>query len=306
MAKLTITRGLPGSGKTTYAKAWVADDPEQRVRINRDALRMMLHFRQGKVPHLTEQAITKAAQDLARTYLRAGLDVIVDDTNLRQRHAREWATLAKISGADFAVEDFTGVPLETCLWQNKNRDMALHVPEDVIRDMHQKFIAGGPLEFPSADAPAVEQWEPWEPTKGLEDVYLVDIDGTIALCGDRDIYDGSKVHLDTVNEDVAYVVKFLALAGNRIVFMTGRSREFETETVQWLADNEFIGRFMKTELHMRPAGDKRKDSVVKHELFNEHIRGKYNVAGVFDDRNQVVEMWRAIGLTVFQVADGNF
>ena len=45
---------------------------------------------------------------------------------------------------------------------------------------------------------------------------------------------------------------------------------------------------------------------VKHELFNKHVRHDYNVRGAFDDRNQVVEMWRAIGLTVFQVADGNF
>lgn len=306
MAKLTITRGLPGSGKTTYAEAWVMQDPARRVCINRDALRAMIHFDQRNSIHETEQAITKVSHDLARTYLRAEFDVIVDDTNLRQRHAREWATLAKVAGAEFEVKDFTQVPLETVLAQNLQRPASKVVPEEVIREMHTKFLNGRALPHPEANLPAAEDWEPWEPTLGLEHVYLCDIDGTIALCGDRDIYDGSKAHLDTVNEDVASIVRFLSTIGFRILFMTGRSDKYRLETVTWLAQHGFIGRGMKAELHMRQEGDNRKDSVVKHELFNENVRGKYNVAGVFDDRNQVVEMWRAIGLTVFQVADGNF
>jgi len=57
---------------------------------------------------------------------------------------------------------------------------------------------------------------------------------------------------------------------------------------------------------MREVGDMRKDRIVKLELFNEHIRHNYRVVAVWDDRKQVVEMWRALGLTVFHVADGNF
>ena len=36
------------------------------------------------------------------------------------------------------------------------------------------------------------------------------------------------------------------------------------------------------------------------------IRDRWRVVGVFDDRQQVVRMWRALGLTVFQVAEGDF
>ena len=57
---------------------------------------------------------------------------------------------------------------------------------------------------------------------------------------------------------------------------------------------------------MRKTGDFRKDSIVKKELFDENVRGKYNIEFVLDDRNQVVEMWRSIGLVCLQVADGNF
>ena len=57
---------------------------------------------------------------------------------------------------------------------------------------------------------------------------------------------------------------------------------------------------------MRATGDPRKDSIVKREIFDREIRDRYRVVGVFDDREQVVQMWRALGLTVFQVAEGDF
>ena len=61
-----------------------------------------------------------------------------------------------------------------------------------------------------------------------------------------------------------------------------------------------------TALHMRRAGDARKDSVVKRELFDAHVRDRYNVRRVYDDRNQVVDMWRSLGLACLAVAEGNF
>lgn len=88
-----------------------------------------------------------------------------------------------------------------------------------------------------------------------------------------------------------------------IVFMSGRSEDCRKDTTRWL---EEVGGFTNPTLFMRKSRDKRKDSTVKHELFNEHIRDNYCVKGVFDDRAQVVAMWRAMGLTVFQVADGDF
>jgi hypothetical protein len=57
---------------------------------------------------------------------------------------------------------------------------------------------------------------------------------------------------------------------------------------------------------MRPAGDSRRDAIVKQEIFDTEVRDRWRVVGVFDDRRQVVRMWRALGLTVFQVAEGDF
>ena len=57
---------------------------------------------------------------------------------------------------------------------------------------------------------------------------------------------------------------------------------------------------------MRATGDFRPDSVVKEEIYNNHIKDNYYVAGVFDDRDSVVKLWRDLGLTCFQVYYGDF
>ena len=57
---------------------------------------------------------------------------------------------------------------------------------------------------------------------------------------------------------------------------------------------------------MRKGGDKRIDSIVKKELYRKYIEPFYRVKLVLDDRNQVVDMWRDLGLPCWQVAPGNF
>jgi hypothetical protein len=59
-------------------------------------------------------------------------------------------------------------------------------------------------------------------------------------------------------------------------------------------------------LTMRKTGDRRPDYIVKRELFDTHIRNRYNVIVAFDDRQQVVNMYRDLGITVLQVAEGLF
>lgn len=51
MSKIIVTRGLPASGKSTWAKAWVAADPANRVRVNRDAIRWTQGIRTGVGTH---------------------------------------------------------------------------------------------------------------------------------------------------------------------------------------------------------------------------------------------------------------
>ena len=130
---------------------------------------------------------------------------------------------------------------------------------------------------------------------------ICDIDGTLALRGDRGIYEWEKVGEDTLNEPIAKLVNYVA---NRyeVLYVSGRNDVCVNQTRLWLYEHSMaLGR-----LFMRKDGDMRKDCIVKSEIYTNHIADHYNIAYVLDDRNQVVEMWRSLGLTCLQVADGNF
>jgi hypothetical protein len=145
---------------------------------------------------------------------------------------------------------------------------------------------------------------PYTPPIGAPEVLLVDLDGTLCLRGGRSPYDETRVFQDIVNEPVRRIIyAVVASTGCRIIFTSGRSEKCREGTEAWLAEH-FALKYEA--LLMRPAGDGRRDWQVKYEMFNDRIRAYYTVVGAFDDRNQVVRMWRSIGLTVFQVADGAF
>lgn len=317
MPRLIVTRGLPASGKTTLAKAWVNERPDVRACCNRDILRIMLQG--GRLgTREQEDAVSLVQHHAIRELLRAGWSVVCDDTNLAEKSARGLATIAAEVGAELEVWDLTRtVPLNECIRRDKERPEAVRVGEDVIRSMHRRYLSPlrgrgfPPLRpFPpvqSADLssiPVCVQPAPGE----APDAVLVDLDGTVALMGDRDPYDYSSVGGDAVNEIVRTVV--LALAGDHdVLFMSGRDEVCRPDTEKWLHAT-FPGLVdsdaWSTRLFMRPAGDDRPDWQVKHELFLKHVAGQYRVALVLDDREQVVRMWRAMGLPVFQVAEGNF
>ncbi|MFI7608757.1 hypothetical protein ACIBTV_27105 [Micromonospora sp. NPDC049366] len=149
----------------------------------------------------------------------------------------------------------------------------------------------------------VDTLVPYRPVPGTPVVVLVDIDGTVALKVDRSPYDMTRVLEDGPNRPVILVVRAMHAAGYGVIFCSGRDESARADTMTWL-DRHVQVPYLA--LYMRRLGDGRRDSVVKQEFFNEHIRKQYDVLGVFDDREQVVRMWRANGLTVFQVAEGSF
>jgi len=137
---------------------------------------------------------------------------------------------------------------------------------------------------------------------------IVDIDGTLALRGDdpgvRHWSEWARVGEDQPNPAVIELVQALASTGRyAVVLMSGRDEVCRWQTELWLAAQDVPF----DELFMRAAKDNRRDAVVKRELYERNVAGRYAVAFVVDDRDQVVRMWRdELGLTVFQCADGAF
>jgi predicted kinase len=298
MTRMIITRGLPASGKTTFARKLQPGV----VRVNRDDLRRMLHG-QRLFTQWAEGQVTTAQRAQVEAMLRTRVDVCVDDTNLRAKTVRDWAELADRFGASFEVHDFTDVPLDECIRRDADRSADDRVGEEAIRRLHQRYLAGRNLPLP---VPYIEPGGSavvYRPPSGAPEIVLVDIDGTVALMGARSPYDMTRVGEDTPNPAVIAAVRAMHAAGYGVIFCSGRDDSCRAETEAWLSlyvDVPYLA------LHMRELGDSRKDSIVKKEIFEREIRDRYQVVGVFDDRMQVVRMWRELGLTVFQVAEGDF
>ena len=287
MAKLTMTKGLPASGKSTWSNEQVlAAPPGHLVRITKDQLRAMLHS--GVHSKGTESQIVLARDSLVSTFLKSGVDVIVDDTNLVPFHEQRLRAIAEKHQAEFHVQDFCHVPLEECIKRDAQRSAS--VGESVIREMHKQHFKD-----------QVEREVP-TPAQPRPEVVLVDIDGTVALMSGRSPFDWHRVGEDKPNETVISIVRTLSRNGKRVVFMSGRDGSCREETIKWLSRHVIE----RPELHMREAGDSRKDSIVKQELYEKHIEPNYDVFVVLDDRNQVVDMWRSLGLICLQVAPGDF
>ncbi len=301
LTELLITRGYPASGKTTFAYEWAQQDPENRVKgPSRDDLRASLFNDHGVLSGAEEVTVSAAQKAAVRALLKSGRSVIVDDTNLRLRYARGWADVAAQVGVDFQCIDIR-TPVDECLARNTLRKYSggRFVPPREIQRMAQRF----PLDSwkPVTDSRLTE-FEPYVPDAALASAWIFDIDGTVAHMTGRSPYDYTRVNEDVPDDVVRTVNQVLDNSGAYMLFVSGRDMDCHHETYEWLHRN----RFRVDGLYMRKSGDKRDDSIVKYEIFRDLIAPHYNVLGVFDDRNRVVDMWRRIGLKCFQVQEGDF
>ena len=282
MKTLYMTIGLPASGKTTWAKQTMFEHPGAYKRVNKDDIRSMVD--NGRWSRDAEKLVLKIRDSVIAMALADGKHVIVDDTNLAPKHKARLRELALIHGAAFEEVDFTGISVDECVERDRKRPN--YVGERVIRDMWNQFLA------PVAPKVLVNPSLPW--------CVIVDIDGTVALMNGRGPFDWHSVHTDTPNGPVCHLVRGIQ---DKVVFVSGRDAVCRTATEQWLFDRDLIG---GCDLFMRPEGDMRDDRLVKEEIYRQEIEGKYNVRYVLDDRDKVVRLWRSLGLTCFQVAEGNF
>jgi predicted secreted acid phosphatase len=146
-------------------------------------------------------------------------------------------------------------------------------------------------------------------------IVIVDIDGTIATPGERlkhlqvepknwdafyeDCFDDAPI-LDTIE-----LVRLLDKK-YQLVFCTGRRESCRQKTLNWF-DKHGVPHTNEL-LLMRADGDKRHDTITKPEMVKRLLGpSKLNrIAFVLEDRNSMVAKWRELGVTCFQVAEGDF
>lgn len=133
--------------------------------------------------------------------------------------------------------------------------------------------------------------------------FIFDVDGTLALHNGRGPFEYHKLSEDRPNMALAAVYRSIRSTGFDTVIMSGRPDTYMHDTRKWLMSWGFY----HDALFMRPEAEMYvKDSIIKEKLYREFVEPVWDIVAVFDDRNQVVDMWRSLGLPCYQVAPGDF
>lgn len=318
---MSIYRGMPGCGKSTDAqKAKKAAEwrGQLAIIVERDQIRRELNPTREKWYYSEfEDEVTALQRARIKAAFTLGADVLVSDTNLPSATVKSLMRVAVNAGAEVQIVDMRDpkeFPLELLLKRDRERHPSKRVGEEFLRGRYERFIQGKTLTNPELPEVTpelvVEPYEQPAPGEESDCAVIFDIDGTLAIMGDRHPHDGHLVHLDSINEDVRVALDFYNKSGHYVYIVTGRDEKYRDITDKWLEENGVIF----DELFMRPTEPddrpKTEDSVVKHNLFNLHIRPLgHRIVGVYDDRHRVLRMWRKLGLTTFHINGpdaGNF
>ncbi len=300
--KLIICRGIQGSGKSTWAKQWCHEDPKHRVRFNNDDIRNMLG--DYWVPD-REKLVTEAKANMITFALITGYDVVVDNMNLNPKEDTWIRTLCtnieKDKGIHIDIEykDFF-IPVEECIRCDAMRPNP--IGEKVIKDTwrrYRTFIIQQNINEMLSKRP--------EHVDGARPAILVDMDATLCLNTTGRPYYGEGAAEGMLNdiavEGICNLVK--SLYEKRTIFIiTGRegTPEIIEATKKWLDSNS-----IKVDgLFFRPVKDYSPGAECKKKIYEDNIKGKYNVEFVLDDNYKCVEMWREQGLVCLQPNEGKF
>jgi adenylate kinase family enzyme len=294
--KAIVTIGVSASGKTTWAKQYAKESISHTMVISRDDIRREIlelrHKRRLEPGELwkmwkwkDEDLVTAKFQEQVAVAHRNGFDLVIADTNLVEKY--RVLTVKRLEDLGYEVElKLFPVTFEEAVKRDNGR--ADGVGASVIwKQFKQYHDTIGTQKYVRDTT--------------LDKVIIFDVDGTLAIMKDRGPFDWDKVGQDEVNEDVAAMFRAYKAMGYRMIVMSGRDGVCRPETYDWLEKND-LHPFV---LLMRKAGDIRRDSEIKRELFFKYVAPYYNVCGVVDDRKQMIREWQLIGLTVFNVGDAH-
>ena len=291
MSKLVIIRGLPGSGKSTWAKAWVNEDPINRVRLNWDDMRNMMG------PYwVPERENTNVLKELREKFLKHMMernwDIVCDNMNLNPKEIEFYENIVKEFNEDghpYTIEfkDFF-ISVEECIRRDAMR--ANPIGEKTIKSLFHKYM---PLIVGSEHRKKIESQPTYRADK--PDCIIVDMDGTLAfnLSGRSFFDDIDMIKYDTPLLATVSILRAMKMTGTCNIFIvTGRSEKSREATEVWLTENNIP--FDK--VFMREDGDFSHSNDFKQKVYEDNIKNNYNVLFVLDDDTKCMKMYQEQGL----------
>lgn len=329
--QIILTQGIPGSGKTTWAREQWRKDPKNVIIVERDEIRTTLfgdEYHKRNPDNASENKVTAIQEDIVKRGIREGKTVIISDTHTNPRIAAEWAKKAVQYGVPIRVEQFDVDP-EECKRRTKARGAAggREVPEHVMDRMIASAYDNGRIKdliVSKNGAWLVSKITPGG--KKLQDfsdelnkkyplpsnsVVIVDVDGT--LSHDAHIANaafgkpGAKkdyamffrgIEHAPVNEGVVELANRMRNEENLgIVVLTGRDDHYARELVSFLERSGI----QASRVLAKRSGDYRPDVEFKIEAVQKLMEDGLIPVHAIDDRARSVAIWEKMGLQVSRV-----
>lgn len=303
MPKIILTQGIQGSGKSTWAKKWVEEDPIHRVRWNNDDCRRMC----GPYSVLERESfITSTRHSFIHKAMIDKKDIVIDDMNLNTRTTEYYEKIVKAyndQNTDKYVleyKQFFNISVDECILRDSMRPNP--IGEKIIKSTYRKYRD---YIINQSVNNMYDNLVPNNPK--LENAIICDIDATLSLnLKGRPFYGegcAEGIADDIVIEPIANILRTMS-KNNKILIVTGRegTPEIIEATKNWLINNNIH----YDSIYLRPVKDYSPGAECKKEIYNNYIKGKYNVSFVLEDNKKCVNMWRSEGLICLQPNDGNF
>ncbi len=338
MQQILILIGISGSGKSTFAKQFCSENPNY-LRINRDDSRKSIlgislneYWKKDKeYQYKIENLVNELQETGICAALSSGLDLLIDNTHLKISYINQLVKFLQSFDVEIQFK-LIDTNLIECIERDKLRtdvvgEEFIRLQDQRLQTMKYNFDFSKVIktrEFPQKITNNTKNISNLKKNttikvfsysndkfsrlqdENLPKCILVDIDGTVAEKGNRSPFEWLRVGEDKPKRNIIGLVKNLNKLGYEIIFFSGRDAICRQQSIDWLC-LYFEWQANDFQLFMRAEKDSRKDSIVKKELFIQHIENKYFVDFILDDRDQVVEMWRKeLGLTCLQVEYGNF
>ena len=143
MRSLFLLRGAPGAGKST----WIKENGLQEYTICPDELRILHSSKKWKPDgsycieqeQATENAVWATLFNILEYRMKRGEVTFIDATCSKTKDMKQYKDIASIYRYRVFIIDFTDVPLETCLKQNKMRNEFKVVPDEAIKNIYARF-----------------------------------------------------------------------------------------------------------------------------------------------------------------------
>lgn len=303
MHQLILCRGIQGSGKSTWAKEWAHEKPEERVRFNNDDIRRMLgdYWVPSREPMVL--AMKKAFMEKA---MERNYDIVIDNMNLNPKEEAWYQNIIdkhnvgkeKLDAGFYQLvyKDFF-IPVEECIRRDALRPNP--IGEKVIKMTWNRYKDYINLQVNKELERSMCKSNPTNKPNAI----VVDIDGCIALnLTGRPYYGEGSAEGMTKDTPVHPIIHLVEDYRGTVIFLTGRTGtpDVQKATEEWIQKYMVKGKNSKRIIKYRPAGSYVKSYIYKSEVLTNEILPNYNVELVIEDSTDIVKVLRKMDLLVLQ------